>query len=98
MSRFHDNIEYPSLVYIEMTACFFGANFVYHKNIFRRNQNKLSFAAFLLVNAFTSFHICEATNPSVARYYAALYNNKLEYDHRARLNYILRNKLFGGMH
>ena len=95
MSRYHSDVEYPKLVYLEMAACFFAANFVYHKNIFRRNQNKLAFGGFVLINAFTSYALCEAGNPQVAKYYAALYNNKVENDHRARLNYILRTSLWG---
>jgi hypothetical protein len=43
--------------------------------VFRANQNRLQFAAFLFVNAFTSYQLAEATNIGVSRYYAALYNN-----------------------
>ena len=76
--RFHDGVVYPNLAYLEMTAMFFAGNFVYHKNIFRRNSCRASFFGFLFINGFTSYCITEATNPNVARYYAAAYNNTLE--------------------
>ena len=94
-ARFHDGVSYPTLAYLEMTALFFGGNFVYHKNIFRRNNNKFAFGGFLLINVFTSYAITEATNPNVARYYAAAYNNTLELEHKKTLNAILRKKIFG---
>ena len=78
-----------------MAIVFFGANFIYHRNVFRRDLSKLGFGAFLLINAFTSYAAVEALNPAVARYYAAAYNNTLEYQHRAIKSQYLRKKIFG---
>ena len=36
-SRMAKNLVYPSIVYLEATILFFGANFFYHQNIFRNN-------------------------------------------------------------
>jgi hypothetical protein len=94
-SRLIHNAEFPKIVYLEGLLFFFGANFLYHQNVFRANQNRLQFAAFLFVNAFTSYQLAEATNIGVSRYYAALYNNTMEYQHRANINQRLRLKLFG---
>ena len=94
-SRLHSDISYPTFVYMETAATFLAANFVYHKNVFRRNQNKFNFGVFLLINAFTSFQVCEMANPSAQRYYAALYNNTAERQHRQELNKKLRVKLLG---
>ena len=94
-SRIHKNIEYPKFVYMEMVATFLGANFVYHKNVFRRNNNKFNFGLFLIVNAFTSYQLCEMANPSVLRHYAAAFNNAEETVHRQNLNSKLRLKLLG---
>jgi len=85
-SRIVHGAEYPKIVYLEGLLFFFGANFLYHQNVFRANQNRLQFAAFLLVNAFTSYNLAEATNVGASRYYAALYNNTQEYQHRALIN------------
>jgi hypothetical protein len=95
-SRLAQNVEYPKIVYLEGLLIFFGANFLYHQNIFRANQNKFQFFVFLAVNAFTSFQLAEATNIGVSRHYAAAYNNTMEYQHRAALNAKLRLRLFGG--
>lgn len=94
-SRLVRTAEYPKIVYVESLLLFFGANYLFHQNVFRANQNRLQFAGFLLVNLFTSFQIAEATNVAATRYYAALYNNTREYQHRAQLNQKLRLKLFG---
>jgi hypothetical protein len=94
-SRMIRNVEYPKIVYLEGLIFFFGANFLYHQNVFRANQNRLQFTGFLLVNLFTSYHLAEATNIGVSRYYAALYNNTKELQHRAQVNQRLRLKLFG---
>jgi hypothetical protein len=94
-SRLVSQMEYPKIVYLEGLLFFFGANFLYHQNVFRANQNRLQFLGFLLVNAFTSYQLAEATNIGVSRHYAAAYNNTLEYQHRAALNAKLRIKLFG---
>jgi hypothetical protein len=72
---------------------FFFANFLYHQMVFRHNNNKLQFAGFLLGNLFTSYSLAEASNANVAFYYAALYNNTEEMNHRARMSSILRLKM-----
>ena len=95
MSRFADGVAYPQTAYAEMAIVWFGANFLYHRNVFRRDLSKMGFGAFLLINAFTSFHVVESFNPAVIRYYAAAYNNTLEYQHRAIKNQVLRKKIFG---
>ena len=55
-----DNNDYNGndyLVPVVTAVSFFGANYIYHKNVFRANQNKLQFTAFLLVNLFTSTQV-----------------------------------------
>ena len=96
MSRYNDDVEYPKLAMVEMAAIFFGANFCYHKAVYRTNLKKLNFFSFLFINALASYNITEATNASVARYYAAAYNNTVEMEHRAKLSYIMRKKIYGG--
>ena len=46
---------YPKMVYLESMMVFFGANFLFHQNVFRRVGSRLQFAAFMGINAFTSF-------------------------------------------
>ena len=95
MSRLADSAGYPTTAYAEMAIVFFGANFLYHRNVFRRDLSKLGFGAFLLINAYTSYNLVEALNPSVIRYYAAAYNNTIEYQHRSVKGHFLRTKVFG---
>lgn len=78
-SRLVRGLVYPKIAYLECLTLFFGANFIYHQNVYRQNWNRPQFAAFLLVNLFTSYQVTEATNMEVARYYAAIYNNTLEF-------------------
>lgn len=73
---------------------FFGANFLFHQNVFRRSGNRAQFAAFLAVNAFTSFNIAEAMNSNAAAYHATAFNNTLELEHRADVYEKLRLKMF----
>ena len=40
-SRLVQASEYPKIVYLESLLIFFGANFLYHQNVFRQNKNKL---------------------------------------------------------
>jgi hypothetical protein len=47
--------------------------------VFRANQSRLQFGGFLLANLFTSYQLAEATNIGATRYYAALYNNTIEF-------------------
>ena len=63
---------------MEALTLFLGANFLFHQNVFSASKNRPHFLAFMLVNAFTSIQLAEATNPAVATYNAALYNNTLE--------------------
>jgi hypothetical protein len=77
-SRIVSNLYYPKIVYLEALILFFGANFLYHQNVFRSTNNKLGFLGFVLTNAFTSYHLAEATNVGASRYYAGIYNNTLE--------------------
>jgi hypothetical protein len=44
---------------------------------------------------FTSYQLAETTNIASLRYYAALFNNTKEYQHRALVNQRLRLRLFG---
>ena len=67
-SRLVELKPYPMAAYIESLAIFFGANFLYHQNVFRRTNSRAHFAAFMAVNAFTSFQLAEATNVGVFRY------------------------------
>lgn len=94
-SRIVYSTSYPKMVYIESLLIFFGANFLFHQNVFRASQNRLQFLGFLAVNAFTSYQLAETLNHSVIRYYTAGYNNTMEMNHRAELNARLRLKLFG---
>ena len=78
-TRLVRGVIYPKMVYLEGLILYFGANFIYHQNVFRQNLNKPQFAAFLLVNLFTSYHLTEAVNFDCARYYAAIFNNTKEF-------------------
>ncbi len=53
--RVVENPVYPKIVFLETLGIFFGANFIYHQNVFRRTNNRLQFASFLVINAFTSW-------------------------------------------
>jgi len=97
-SRLVKGSEYPKIVYLEAALFFFGANFLFHQHVFRANKNKLQFTGFLLANLFTSYQLAEATNIGAMRYYAGIYNNTLEFQHRAQVNQRLRLKLFGNQH
>ena len=94
-SRIVELRPYPKMVFAETLVFFFGANFLYHQNVFRRTANRPGFALFMLVNAFTSFQLAEATNVNVLRYYGCHINNKLEIEHRAEMNTVLRTRLYG---
>ena len=61
-SRIEAGPRYPPMVYLESAMIFFGANFLFHQNVFRRSGNRAHFAAFMFVNAFTSYNIAEALN------------------------------------
>ena len=93
-SRLELSPGYPPIVYLETAMIFFGANFLFHQNVFRRSANRAHFAGFMLVNLCTSFHIAESFNLQAARYYAAAYNNTVEVVHRADMHEKLRKQLF----
>ena len=90
MSRFHDGVRYPQIAYGEMGVLFFFGNWIYHKEVYRRNMSKLAFFAYLPLNAFMAYTMVEAFDPNVARWYAAALNNTMEYETRAKMNYLLR--------
>ena len=54
----------------------------------------MHFAAFMAVNAFTSFNIAEACNWQATRYHAAAFNNTEELEHRSDMQEKLRKSLF----
>ena len=93
-SRITVTPKYPPLVYLESALIFFGANFLFHQNVFRRSGNRAQFAVFMGVNAFTSFQIAEAMSVEAARYHASAFNNTLELEHRANMSERLRKSLF----
>ena len=39
-SRVVDTPQYPHIVYLETIMVFFGANFMFHQNVFRRSGNR----------------------------------------------------------
>ena len=86
--------KYPPIVYLESMLIFFGANFLFHQNVFRRSGNRAQFAAFLAVNAFTSFNIAEAMSDQAHRYHATAFNNTIELEHRTNIQEKLRLKMF----
>lgn len=86
--------EYPKLPYLESLVFFLGGNLIFHQAVFRHRQNKLQFTGFLLVNLFTSYQLGQACNHGVIKYYAALFNNSKELQHRALITQQLRLKLF----
>ena len=93
-SRLQRSPEFPTTVYLESLVIFFGANFLFHQQVFRKAGSRPQFAMFMLVNAFTSFQIADAANLASLHRYATIYNNTREIDHRAALNQKLRQKLY----
>ena len=89
--------KYPHLVYLESAMIFFGANFLFHQNVFRRSGNRAQFAAFLFVNAFTSFTISECMSSEACQYHASAFNNMMELEHRAKMTEQLRLNMFKPM-
>jgi len=51
------------------------------------------FAAFMLVNAFTSYQLAEMMNMGAVRHYAARFQNLREVQHRNNMNEKLRLKI-----
>jgi hypothetical protein len=93
-SRLQKTGDFPSSVYLESLVIFFGANFLFHQNVFRKQGSRPQFALFMLVNAFTSYQIADAANLASLNRYAIIYNNTREIEHRAALNQKLRAKLY----
>ncbi len=93
-SRIEVTPKYPPIVYLESLMLFFGANFLFHQNVFRRSGNRAHFIAFMVVNGFTSYNICEALSRDAARYHASAFNNTLELEHRADMQEKLRLRMF----
>ena len=85
--------EYPKSVYLEATILFFGSNFVYHMAIHRSRGSFPHFAAFMVVNAFTSYQLAECMNMGAIRHYAARFQNLREVQHRNKLTEQLRLKI-----
>ena len=83
----------PSL-YLETLVYFFGANFAFHHSVFRSQGSRPQFAAFMLVNVFTSYQLAQFTNYHEMARMGAMLNNTLEMEHRANLNTIYRRRLF----
>ena len=83
-----------SILYLETLVYFFGANFVFHHSVFRSVGSRPQFAAFMLVNAFTSFQLAQVTNFHEMARMAAMLNNTVEMNHRADLNNALRTKMY----
>ena len=84
-SRIEVTPKYPPIVYAESALIFFGANFLFHQNVFRRSGNRAHFGVFLMVNMFTSFNIAEALSAQACAYHASTFNNTLELEHRASI-------------
>ena len=93
-SRIEDTPNYPPMVYLESALIFFGANFMFHQNVFRRSGNRAHFAGFMVINAFTSYQISEAMNPLASRHHASAFNNTIELEHRAMMQEKLRLRMF----
>lgn len=45
---------FPNFAYVEILALYLGTNFAFYQQFFRRSGDRKQFAAFMLVNAFTS--------------------------------------------
>ena len=93
-SRLVEQPAYSPMVYLDSALLFFGANFLFHQNVFRRSGNRLHFTAFLFVNAWTSLTISETFNLSVHDYHASGINNMKEDVHRAQMQERFRLKLY----
>lgn len=74
--------RYPNFAYVQMLFYYMASNFAFYHFIFRRTGDRRQFAAFMLVNLFTSHELGEATNPSALKHYAGYINNIVEREHR----------------
>lgn len=84
---------YPNFAYVEMLTLYLGTNFAFYQQFFRRNGDRKQFAAFMLVNVFTTCQLVEVTNPKVMRHYAGFLNNYQETQHRLKMTENLRQNL-----
>ena len=92
--RLIENAEFPKLAYLETLAMFFAMNFLYHRNFYRVDRKALNFLAFMAVNVFSSFQVAQITNSEVLPFYAAQYNNMMEFDHQNKLVALQRRSLY----
>ena len=85
---------YPSSVYFQTAVYYLATNLGFYHFVFRRTADRRQFAAFMLVNVFTSFNLAELTNPRSIKHYAAFLNNTQELEHRRQLTEKLRKNLY----
>ena len=62
------NSKYPNSVYPQALLYFMVGNYFCYKRVFRFNNSRLLFGAFLLINLPVSQILAEYTNPSFHRY------------------------------
>jgi len=93
-SRLRHTYPFPKVVYLEALTIFFGAQFMFHQNVFRKSGMRAQFAAFTLVNLLTSFNLADCCNKASMRRYATIYNNTKELEHRNNVTTKLRLSLF----
>jgi hypothetical protein len=70
--------KYPNSVYFQSAVYYLGTNLGFYHFIFKRTGDRRQFAAFMLVNVFTSLSLAELTSPKSIRHYAAFLNNAQE--------------------
>ena len=92
-NRIVDVPAYPKSIILESLVLFFGANFMFHQNVFRRVGSRPQFAVFMLVNAFTSHQIIECCNYVYLQREACLFNNSSELKHRVKMNELVRLRM-----
>ena len=93
--RLNEAPEYPKSVYLSSLLLFFGANFMFHQNCFRKTGSRPQFAAFMFVNAFTSYQVSEMSNMGYLYREAIVFNNTREMNHRTEMNDLIRAKMLG---
>jgi hypothetical protein len=70
-NRIDNNYHKGFRPFIIAPVVYLTGNYFYHKLIFRSNQNKLQFTAFLVVNLFTSFEFGDILSSRSLTSYAA---------------------------
>ena len=85
-SRLVEVPEMPKSVYLETLGVFLLGNFIFHRMVFRIKPNNPQFAAFIVVNAFTSFMLSQGLNNGVTARNAAIVNNVKEHEHQLKMN------------